>query len=58
MSLDAIVRERRIVTIRDERDKPVSAGRPTKGEGPRARADEIPDPSPDPHVGTGKGVAP
>lgn len=35
------VRERRIVTIRDERDKPVTAGRATKGEGPRARADRV-----------------
>jgi formamidopyrimidine-DNA glycosylase len=35
------VRERRIVTIRDEHDKPVKAGRPTKGEGPRARADRV-----------------
>lgn len=35
------VRERRIVTIRDERDKPVPAGRATKGEGPRARADRV-----------------
>ncbi|WP_051471429.1 Fpg/Nei family DNA glycosylase [Patulibacter minatonensis] len=35
------VRERRIVTIRDEHDKPVKAGRATKGEGPRARADRV-----------------
>lgn len=35
------VRERRIVTVRDERDKPVSAGRAPKGEGRRARADRV-----------------
>ncbi|CAB4922010.1 unannotated protein [freshwater metagenome] len=35
------VRERRIVTIRGADDKPVSAGRATKGEGPRARADRV-----------------
>ncbi|MDO9408269.1 Fpg/Nei family DNA glycosylase [Patulibacter sp.] len=35
------VRERRIVTIRDADDKPVKAGRATKGEGPRARADRV-----------------
>jgi formamidopyrimidine-DNA glycosylase len=35
------VRERRIVTIRDEDDKPVKSGRPAKGEGPRARANRV-----------------
>jgi formamidopyrimidine-DNA glycosylase len=35
------VRERRIVTIRDGRGKPVSAGRAPKGEGPRARANRV-----------------
>lgn len=35
------VRERRIVTVRDEHDKPVGSGRATKGEGPRARADRV-----------------
>lgn len=35
------VRERCIVTIRDDCDKPVSAGRAAKGEGPRARADRV-----------------
>jgi endonuclease VIII len=35
------VRERRIVTIRDEQDKPARAGRAPAGEGRRARADRI-----------------
>jgi formamidopyrimidine-DNA glycosylase len=35
------VRERRIVTVRDARDKPVTAGRAPKGEGPRTRADRV-----------------